>query len=140
MSSETRHDFAPLSVRQFLKYVMECGKKPTLESLADHIGASAHTVYQWNSGKRIPSDDLMLTMAAMTEIDQFEALLLLNVWRTKNRPRILYMKYLKAHGYHYIYPPTQELWFTKDDTEMLDDIRNAIRDVVRIEREQISAK
>jgi transcriptional regulator with XRE-family HTH domain len=115
---KTRAPLQPLSLREVLDAALRASGLKTYDSLARRMGVSPGTVYQWAESKRLPSDDMMLVLAAMADIWPMEALLLLNHWRATGRAKNLYMKWLQQHGYHHYSRSTQQIVQVPDDKDV----------------------
>ncbi len=52
--------------------------------LGEAIGRSGHLVTQWRTKRNWPSDETMITLAGLAQIDLTQALMDLNRWRAKS--------------------------------------------------------
>lgn len=57
-------------------------------ALAREIGIAGATLSQFSSGKALPSDDTMIKLAELAGMPKEEALIDLNLWRSKDKPEV----------------------------------------------------
>jgi len=83
------------SPNQFLETCLEATNSGSYRNLARKIGVGSQYLYDVKSGKALPSADVMIDLAARANLDQREALILLNIWRESGKARALYVDMLK---------------------------------------------
>lgn len=57
-------------------------------ALADELGLSKSAISHFTSGKATPSESTMIKLAELAGIPKEEALIDLNLWRSKNNPEL----------------------------------------------------
>ena len=59
-----------------------------LNSLGRELNISSAAISQFNTGKALPSDDTMIKLAELAGLPKEEALIDLNLWRSKDKPEV----------------------------------------------------
>lgn len=65
-------------------------------NLAMKIGVTRSSLHEWRHGKSLPSDETMLRLAKRANLNQDEALILLNFWRSNGEVKKRYERLAKA--------------------------------------------
>ena len=79
-------------------YLDEAARRTGLSGrgLATRLGKSPGVVCQWRTKRSWPSDETMLELAKIVEVEPATALLHLNYWRTEGEARSVYARLVEA--------------------------------------------
>jgi len=84
------------SMAQYLDLAKEATNSKSDSNLARKIGVSRTFIGYMRHGHKLPSEELMLTLAKRAKLDETEALILLNLWKAEGEAKAIYKSLLMS--------------------------------------------
>ena len=84
------------SLHEYLDLCKELTNTKSDRNLARKIGLSHGAVSEWRRGKNMPDENAILALAKRAGLDETEALILLNLWKSEGDAKAIYERLLMS--------------------------------------------